>query len=92
MNKGKINPLEVFAVRRVTFCPSYFESVNLKTRYNLSDAITHWIEDNTSGRYYVGKSVSLNDQNSLEACTRCAFEKESEMSYFMLACPHLKYS
>lgn len=90
MKKG-INPLEVFNVRRVNFCPPYFESVNIATRYNLSTAIEQWINENLTGRYYIGKSVQLND-NKIEHCTRLAFEKESEMSYFMLACPHLKYN
>jgi len=92
IKKGKINPLEVFEVRRVSFCPSYFESVNIKTRYNLSDAIVNWIEDNLSGRYYMGKTVSLDEENAIRPYIKIAFEKESELSYFMLACPHLKYN
>ena len=92
IKKGKINPLEVFEIRRVSFCPSYFESANIKPRYNLRDAMVQWIEDNLSGRYYIGKTVVLNEQNSIEECIKLAFEKESELSYFMLACPHLKYN
>jgi hypothetical protein len=92
IKKGKINPLEVFEIRRVSFCPSYFESANIKLRYNLRDAMVQWIEDNLSGRYYIGKTVVLNEQNSIEECIKLAFEKESELSYFMLACPHLKYN
>ena len=92
IKKGKINPLEVFEVRRVSFCPSYFESANIRPRYNLNDAIVNWIEDNLSGRYYIGKAVSLNEDNALQTYVKVAFEKESELSYFMLACPHLKYN
>ena len=91
MKRGKVNPLEVFGVRRVNFCPSYFEDVTINTRYNLSDAMVSWIDENLSGRYYIGKAVNLDEQNKISQVTRIGFEKESELSYFMLACPHLKY-
>ena len=91
IKKGKINPLEVFGIRRVNYCPSYFESAKLKMQYNLNNAITQWVEDNLSGRYYIGQTVVLNEENGIEVRLKLAFEKESELSYFMLACPHLKY-
>lgn len=95
MKKGKVNPFDVFEARRVNFCPSHFESVVIHPRYNLAEAIKHWIDENTSGRYYIGKALNLTSgptANTITTCTRVAFEKESELSYFMLACPHLKYN
>lgn len=91
IKKGKINPLELYNVRRVDFCPSYFESHNLETTYNLRNAIESWIQDNLSGRYYIGNSIILSNSN-LKQATKIGFEKSSELSYFMLACPYLKYN
>ena len=91
IKKGKVNPLELFEVRRVEFCPPYFETHVFETRYNLKQALESWIEDNLSGRYYVGSSVSLGSP-SFKNVTKVGFEKSSELSYFMLACPHLKYN
>lgn len=71
--------------------PVYFEYTDFTTGYNLFDAIDSWIHSNLKGRYYIGKSVSLDDNNSLKNCLRVGFEEKKEMSYFMLACPHLKY-
>lgn len=91
IKKGKINPLELFEVRRVEFCPPYFETQLIETRYNLKQAIESWIEDNLTGRYYIGNSLALGP-TSFKSVTKVGFEKSSELSYFMLACPHLKYN
>ena len=89
MIKGeKINPLEVFKVRRVEFCPPYFEQHTFPTRYNLSQAMIEWIEHNMAGRFYIGSALELDDQSNIRSSTKVAFEKLSEMSYFMLACPY----
>lgn len=85
------NPLNVFGIRRVDHCPPYFESMNVPLQYNLQDSIIKWIETNLKGRYYVGKTVDLVDNKIQSNLFKISFEDEKEMSYFILACPHLKY-
>jgi hypothetical protein len=51
-----------------------------------------WIEHNMAGRFYIGSTLELDDQSNIRSSTKVAFEKLSEMSYFMLACPYLKYN
>jgi len=89
--KKKVNPLNVHRARRVEFCPPYFETVAIETGYNIAKAIDEWIFYNTSGRYFVGKIVEC-DEGPIRQKIKIGFEKSSEMSYFMLACPHLKYN
>ena len=92
LNKGKINPLNVIEVRRVEFCPPYFETVVINPSYNLNVAIDDWIYNNLSGRYYIGQSIEESSGSTgFRQKLKIGFENPSELSYFMLACPHLKY-
>ena len=82
--------MNVFEVRRAKFDPPHFEYANLPITYNLEEGISRWIEHKCKGRYYIQKAVDLVD-NSFTTVLRVGFEDTKEMSYFMLACPHLKY-
>ena len=88
----KLNPLNVLDIRKVEFCPPYFETVTLNIRYNILDALKEWIQHHCTGRYYVGQTVSLNETDSIAIVIKVGFEEKKELSYFMLACPHLKYA
>ena len=94
--KGKINPLSVFGMRRVSFCPPHFESANVDLTYNLSRVIESWIDENTKGRYYLGQRVIDSDNRDLgrrkiKYVTTVSFENSKDLSYFLIACPYLKY-
>lgn len=73
------------------FPPDYFEYVNVDVSYNLKDAVEKWIEKNCKSRFYIGRSVVCSSDNKIENSIRIGFEDSKELSYFMLACPHLKY-
>jgi len=87
----KVNPLEVFNVRRLSHPPSYFEYVNVSLSYNLEESICKWIKSHLKNRFFVGKNVVLDTDNKLTQVLTIGFEDGKDMSYFMLACPHLKY-
>ena len=86
------NPLDVLGLRRVNFCPPHFATINIERKYNIDRAICDWIEDNLSGRYFFGTSIGFNDMKNLSQLNKVGFEQEKELSFFMLACPHLKYN
>jgi hypothetical protein len=87
----KANPFNVFDMRRAFFCPPHFESVTLTPTYNINKALDEWILQHLSGRYYIGTEVDCKD-GPIKQKVKIGFEKTSEMSYFMLACPLLKYN
>ena len=87
----KINSLNVFEVRQVKSAPPHFEYVNLPMKYNLEESLVKWIKQNLKNRFYTGKNVSLDSDNKLTQVLTVGFEETKDMSYFMLACPHLKY-
>lgn len=87
----KLNPLNLFEVRQVKSAPPHFEYVNLPMTYNIEDSIVKWVKNNLKNRFYVGRNVTLDDNNKLIHVLTVGFEETKDMSYFMLACPHLKY-
>jgi hypothetical protein len=91
LERGKVNPFNVLGLRRIEYCPPYFEVVVITPSYNLNSAIDDWIFSNLSGRYYVGTTIDTTESSGLKQKLRIGFETSKEMSYFMLACPHLKY-
>lgn len=86
------NPLDLYGMRRVEFCPPHFESVNLSRSYNMEQAICEWIEAKLVGRYFFGPNIVLDEDNSIVKTYTVGFENPKEMSYFTLACPYLKYN
>ena len=86
------NPLDVLEVRRAIAAPPHFEYVELPMTYNLEQSLSKWIEMNLKNKFYLGRSVSLDKNNKLTPTILVGFEETKEMSYFMLACPHLKYN
>lgn len=85
------NPYNLFDIRKMEVPPPFFEYYNIKFTYNLEDAITDWIMKNLKGRFYVGQSLDILSDNNIDQCLKIGFENSKEASYFMLACPHLKY-
>jgi hypothetical protein len=86
------NPLNVFGLRRIALPPAHFEYVNVPMKYNLEDSLAKWIVSNLKHRFYIGSNVSLDENNKLIKVVTVGFEETRDMSYFMLACPHLKYN
>ncbi len=86
-----INPLEVFKIRRASIPPIHFEYADLVMPYNMKDALEKWIESNLKSKYYIGRSSIIDNDNKICYSIRIGFEEPKELSYFMLACPHLKY-
>lgn len=85
------NPLNVLEMRRVQSAPPHFDYLTIPLTYNIEQSIIKWIEQYLNGRFYVGKSVELDRNNKLATVIKVGFEESKEASYFMLACPILKY-
>jgi len=84
------NPLNIFNSRRLQVPSAFLDFTEITFSYNLEDAIVQWIENNCKGRYYVGKGLGTSD-NATEVCLKVGFEQPKETSYFIMACPLLKY-
>jgi hypothetical protein len=60
-------------------------------KYNLEDSLIKWVKQHLKHRFYIGKNVNLDSDSKLTQVLTVGFEETKDMSYFMLACPHLKY-
>lgn len=86
------NALNFFKARKSTVMVPYFEYITIPYTYNIEESLNKWIQKNLKGRYFVGRTVDVSTKtNHVETLMKVGFEDSKEMSYFMLACPLLKY-
>lgn len=85
------NLLKFFGLNRFEFPPPYLEYIHT-TQDKISgiDVLTHWINNNCKSRYYLGVTIGVNTNNKIDKLIKIGFENPKELSYFILACPHLK--
>tara|TARA_B100000683_G_scaffold54875_1_gene52524 strand:- start:2618 stop:2902 length:285 start_codon:yes stop_codon:yes gene_type:complete len=89
--RTKISPQDFFDIRRLKFQPKHLSVIDLPSVYNMEKAMSKWIESHLKKRYFIGKTVGLTKENKVESVLRVGFEDPKELSYFVLACPLLKY-
>ena len=75
IKNGIPNPLNVFEARQVKSAPPHFEYVNLPMTYNIEASIVKWVKQHLKHRFYIGKNVSLNDENKITAVLTIGFEE-----------------
>ena len=80
-----------FKFRRLGYEAPFLNTIDLEFTYNLEKAVEKWIDNNLKSRFFLGKCVALTSKNKIEDVIRVGFEDPKELSYFVLACPHLKY-
>ena len=92
LHKKAANPLNVFKVRQVKSAPPHFEYINIPSKYNLEQSLAKWIKTHCKHRFFVSRNIILDNERKLLNVITVGFEENKDMSYFMLACPHLKYN
>ena len=80
-----VSPLSILGKRRVDWMPPHFHNYNLKDSFFWDDPIESWIENKLKGRYCL-----VTGSDSKGSSVRVGFEDEKELTYFMLACPHIR--
>jgi len=69
------NPLEIFNMRRMDFCPKHFQSITFTLQCDERN-ILDWMYENTEGRFFLGRDS--------DGSTVLAFETHNECTYFAL--------
>jgi len=86
------NVLNLFNARKSNTIVPYFEYIAIPYTYNIEESLNKWILKHLKGRYFVGTTIDIStNSNKVETLIKVGFEDSKEMSYFMLACPLLKY-
>ena len=85
-----LNPLEVRKIRKMTTVPPHFAVAKISD-VEYFNGVEDWIKIKLKGRYAVFKSPYYDQSsNTLKSSVHIGFEDSSELTYFMLACPHLR--
>ena len=87
-----LNPLEVLNKRSLSHIPPHFAKFKIDDRGVSfgSDSLENWIRNRLKGRYAIAKQPTIDKDEHLKTATFVAFEDQKELTYFMLACPHLR--
>ncbi len=85
-----LNPLDVLKQREVKVLPPHFSKIKVSDSAILGDELESWIDVKLKGRYCITRSPHVDQEGKLKSATFVAFEDQKELTYFMLACPHLR--
>lgn len=84
-----LNPIDVLKQRKLKTLPPHFSKIKI-TDYEIFEGVEDWVKIKLIGRYCVVKYPSIDQSGNLKSTTFLGFENQKELTYFMLACPHLR--
>lgn len=84
-----LNPIDILHQRKVQTIPPHFSKMRI-SETDLFDGLEDWVKTKLKGRYYIAKKPSIDNSGSLRSTHFIGFEDQKELTYFMLACPHLR--
>lgn len=88
----KYNQLDLLNERRLHFIPPHFakNKVSEIDVYGSGEAMVSWIRAKLQGRFSVVKTPVISSNDKLKSEFFVAFEDHKELTYFILACPHIR--
>ena len=85
---GKINPLNLLGMRRLTYIPPHFASIIIESKgINIID---QWIYFNLNSRYCIKNTQILDTQRKLVNAIVIGMEDAIELTMLSLACPFVQ--
>lgn len=85
-----LNPIDVLNQREMNTLPPHFSKIKVADGDLFDGRVKQWIRTKLKGRFCIAKSPSIDQGGNLKSATFVAFEDQKELTYFMLACPHLR--
>lgn len=85
-----LNPIDVLKQREVKTLPPHFSKTRISDMELFEGDIFRWIKDKLKGRFCLLRTPLIDQDGRLKSTTIVAFEEQKELTYFMLACPHLR--
>ena len=87
--RGRVNPLNVLELRRLTFIPENFARITSSRVENIG-LIDRWIYDRLDSRFCVKKIYTLDQDNKMVEVLEIGIEDPKELSMFTLGCQHIQ--
>lgn len=86
-----LNALGILKERELDYIAPHFCTTEVSNDFMFDEPLQSWIEKKLTGRYFIKESLSVNDSNSSrKKKILVGFEDHKEMTYFLLACPHIR--
>jgi hypothetical protein len=86
----EINALDILNQRKLNYVPPQFAKTKVgDTEWQVND-IEKWIQNTLKGRFYLCKYPGIQNDGKMKTSVIVGFEDHKELTYFMLACPHLR--
>ena len=85
-----LNPIDVLNRRETTVLPVHFSKIKVSETDMFDGKVKQWIQTKLKGRFCIVKSPTIDQSGNLKSATVVGFEEQKELTYFMLACPHLR--
>lgn len=84
-----LNPIDVLKQRKLKTIPPHFSKMRI-SETEIFEGLEDWVKIRLKGRYYIAKKPSIDNTGNLKSTFFIGFEDQKELTYFMLACPHLR--
>lgn len=85
----ELNPIDVLKQRKLATVPPHFKKMRISD-VSVFEGIEDWVKFKLKGRYYITKNPGIDSEGNLRSNVFIGFEDSKELTYFMLACPHLR--
>lgn len=85
-----INPLDVLKCRRANNLCAHFTKATLPDSAIYDENIIDWVQIKLKGRFFVLRNPTVDSDGKFKSSLTIGFEDPKELTYFMLACPHLR--
>ena len=86
----ELNPIAILKQRKVKTLPPHFAKAKIGDSELFDNSVSDWVDARLKGRYCIVRSPAIDKDGKLKSATFVAFEDQKELTYFMLACPHLR--
>lgn len=86
--RGRVNPLNVLGLRRLSHIPPHFAKMSTAKTDKL-EQLNNWIYSRLDSRYCIRKAFVLDQNKKLVEVLEIGVEDPKELSMFTLGCTHL---
>ena len=84
-----LNPIDVLKQRKLKTLPPHFSKIQISDT-EIFEGIEDWVKIKLKGRYCLTRLPNLDETGTLRSTYFIGFEDQKELTYFMLACSHLR--
>jgi hypothetical protein len=88
LNRGKVNPLNVLSLRKLSFIPDHFSKISFDYKLD-TKLLEHWIEFNLNSRYGIQVRYDLDDSRKMISVIEIGLEDPKELTMLTIGCQHL---